>query len=168
MITYKSHAQPFDIIIVYNPKSWLHRLIHRVTGYKAGHVALYMGDGIITEAGSGGVIRRTWKNYKSGSRVYLARVINLTESQELKIREYCFESERKPYAFGQLIMIFLKNLFRVRHVPDVSRQAVICSEFVAAAFKSAGVVLCPGIRPHETTPGDIMKSEVVFLIKGWR
>ncbi|RPI78800.1 MAG: hypothetical protein EHM45_05280 [Desulfobacteraceae bacterium] len=167
MITYKNKAQPLDIIVVYNPKSWLHHLIHRVTGYKAGHVAIYMGDGMITEAGSGGVIRRTWKNYKSGSRVYLARVLSLTESQELKIREYCFESERRPYAFGQLIMILIKNLFRVRHVPDVSRQAVICSEFIALVFKSAGVVLCPKVHTWETTPGDILKSEVVFLVKGW-
>lgn len=167
MITYKNLAQPLDIIIVYNPKSWLHRLIYRVTEYKAGHVALYLGDGMIVEANSSGVHRKPWKNYRDGMKVYLARPLGMTETMELNIRMYCLANENKPYAFAQLAMIFFKNLFRVRHVPDVSKQAVICSEFVAWAFWYGGIYLCPGVRAPETTPGDIAKSDKVFLIKGW-
>ena len=167
MITYKTKAQPLDIIIVYNPKSWLHRLIHGVTHYKAGHVALYLGDGRIIEANSSGVHVKDWKNYRDGMLVYLGRCGNLNEDRELKIRQYAADMVNKEYAFAQLAMIFFKNLFGVRHIPDVSKQAVICSEFVARAFKEAGILLCPGIRPEETTPGDIMRSRELFLIKGW-
>jgi uncharacterized protein YycO len=167
MITYKNLAQPLDIIITYNPKSWLHRLIYRVTEYKAGHVALYLGDGMIVEANSSGVHRKPWKNYRDGMKVYLARPLGMTENAELAIRKFCLESENRPYAFGQLVMIFFKNLFRVRHVPDVSKQAVICSEFIADAFYEGGLDLCPKLHSDETTPGDIAKSDKVFLIKGW-
>ena len=166
MITYKSKSQPLDIIIVYNPRSWLHRLIYGVTSYKAGHVALYLGDGIIIEANSSGVHRKPWKNYRDGMLVYLARPIAMTEAAGLKIREYCFKSENRPYAFGQLIAIFFKNLFHVRHVPDVSKQAVICSEFVACALQEGGIILS-SVMTFETTPGDIMKSDRVFLLQGW-
>jgi uncharacterized protein YycO len=145
----------------------LHRLIYGVTHYKAGHVALYLGDGIICEANSSGVHRKPWKNYREGMRVYLARPISLTETAGLKIRKYCLESENRPYAFLQLIMIFIKNIFRVRHVPDVSKQAVICSEFVADAFYEGNIDLCPGIYSDETSPGDIAKSEKIYLVKGW-
>ena len=167
MITYKSKIQPLDIIIVYNPRSWLHRLISRVTHYKAGHVALYLGDGLIAEANRSGVHVKDWKNYRDGMLVYLGRCHNMNETREVKIRQYANDSINRPYAFAQLAMIFFKNLFNVRHVPDVSKQAVICSEFVARAFKEAGILLCPGIRPEETTPGDIMRSRELFLIKGW-
>jgi hypothetical protein len=67
-------------------------------------------------------------------------------------------------------MIFIKNLFGVRHVPDVSRQAVICSEFVAKAFiegSEGKMDLCPTIPSWTVTPGDIAKSEKIYLIKGW-
>lgn len=167
MITYKKLAQPLDIIIVYNPKSWLHRLIYGVTHYKAGHVALYLGDGIICEANSTGVHRKPWKNYRDGMRVYLARPISMTEKSALRIRRWCFDTENRPYAFGQLVMIFFKNLFRFKHAPDISKQAFICSEHLAYAFLMGDIVLCPGKMPAETTPGDIAKSDKIFLIRGW-
>lgn len=167
MIDYKSKIQPLDILIVYNPRSWLHRLIYGVTHYKAGHVALYLGDGMIIEANSTGVHRKQWKNYREGMKVYIARPLSITETSELKIRSACLDMENDRYAFLQLAMIFIKNLFRVRHVPDVSKQAVICSEFVATVFLAGGINLCPGINPWEVTPGDIMKSNSVYLIEGW-
>lgn len=160
-MTYKDALIPLDIIITYDPRSWLHVLIHDVTGYKAGHVALYLGDGMIVEATRTGVHRRPWKNYKAGTLVKIARVKSLNEFSEIKIRNYCFESESRPYAFGQLIFIFLKNLFHARHVPDCSKQAVICSEFVAESFLAGWIKLCGKLKPHETTPGNILKSDKV-------
>jgi len=118
MINYKTKAQPLDIIIVYNPKSWLHRLIYRVTEYKAGHVALYLSDGIICEANSTGVHRKPWKNYKDGMRVYLARPIGMTEGAELKIRKMAFDCENYLYSFGQLFAYLIKTVFHLRHVPE--------------------------------------------------
>ena len=50
---YKDQLKLLDIIIVYNKKSLLHRLIRRVTGYKAGHVLIYAGKNKIVEASIG-------------------------------------------------------------------------------------------------------------------
>jgi uncharacterized protein YycO len=167
MITYKSKIQPLDIIIVYNPRSWLHRLISRVTHYKAGHVALYLGDGLIAEANRSGVHVKEWKDYRDGMRVYLARCPDAVGERGRCIREYAANAVNTPYAFGQLVAILFKNIFRLRHVPDVSGQAMICSEFVARAYRAGDVVLCPGIRPEETTPADITQSRSVFVMRGW-
>ncbi len=163
MPNYKTVIQPMDIIMVYNRRSWLHRIIHGVTGYKAGHVALYLGDGMICEANKTGVHRKEWKDYNAPRRVFLARPIAMNETKELAIREFCFDSENQKYAYGQLILILIKNLLHVRHVPDVSKQAVICSEFVARAFRAGGIDLCPNLDPQETTPGDITNSAEVYV-----
>ena len=166
MINYREKIKPLDIIIVYNKKSWLHRLIKGVTGYKAGHVALYAGDEIIIEAGSTGVNYKKWKKYNKNCLVYMARREKLTESQEVKIRIFCGEAEHKEYAFAQLLVMAVKYAFRLSRVPDVSKKAMICSEFVAGAFASAGIKLVE--KPaHEVTPGDILTSNELTIIEGW-
>lgn len=157
-MSYKEQAQAMDIIVVYNPQSLLHRLIKKVTGYRAGHVALYAGDGMIYEAGSTGVIRRKWKNYSKKSKVFLCRDLLMNENKELHIRKYCFEKENQDYAFLQLPIFVFKYWFGVNHVPDVSKKAMVCSEFVAGAYASAGIKICDE-KPHETSPGDILFSD---------
>ena len=166
MITYKNKIEPLDIIIVYNKKSLLHRLIHGVTHYKAGHVALYLGDGIIIEAQSTGVKRKKWKSYKEGMKIYIGRYVALTELQQLKIRQSCMDAENYKYSFGQLVAILIKYLFKLKRVPDVSKKQMICSEFIAWVFLSAGIKLADA-KPWETTPADILKSDVLHLVKGW-
>ena len=88
-------------------------------------------------------------------------VVNLfgTGVAELKIREYCKASENENYSFIQLFFLLIKNIFQINDIPDASKQSVICSEFVARAFRSGGIDLCPGIDPEDTTPADIAKSK---------
>jgi hypothetical protein len=167
MITYKTKIKPMDIIIVYNKRSWLHRLIYGITDMQAGHIALYLGDGIICEANSTGIHRKPWKNYNDNMLVYLARCKIINETRGILIRRFCWDMENRKYAFGQLIVMALKYLFRLSHVPDVSKKAMICSEFVANAMLAGDINLCPGKAAHEITPGDILKSSAVWVIKGW-
>jgi len=166
MITYKQYIKPLDIIVVYNKKSWLHRLIFRVTDYKAGHVAIYLGGELIVEANSKGVHYKTWKNYNDDCRVWLVRYLGMSGKKDLAIRKYCFEAQNTKYSFLQLVALFLKYTFKLSHVPDVSKKAMVCSEFVAAAFKSAGISLV-NLEPHETTPEMILNSDNVTLVPGW-
>lgn len=164
-MNYKELAQAMDIIVVYNPKSILHKIISKVTGYRAGHVALYVGDGKIYEAGSTGIVRRKWKNYNKKALVFLCRYQAMNEAIEMAIRTYCFKAEGNNYAFAQLLMMFLKYTFRLSHVPDVSKKAMICSEFVSAAYASAGIRLCDKCHDHEVSPADILNSTKIWRIE---
>lgn len=161
-MNYKESIMEMDIIIVYNPRSWLHKLIYKTTNHKAGHVALYVGDGKIYEANSSGVHKKNWKKYSGDRIVYLARCPLITEYQKLKIWKYCFDNEGTRYSFLQLGLIWLQYFFKINKIPDASKKAMICSEFVANAFLDAGIKLT-NKKPHETTPADILKSEVTYV-----
>lgn len=164
MVNYKRKIMPLDIIIIYNKKSFLHKLIHGVTGYRAGHVALYMGNEMISEATKSGIHRKKWKNYSRNCNIYLARFLQLSETQELKIRQYVYECENQKYSFLQLLAILLMYIFKLKKIPDVSKKAQICSEFVAMSFMRAGINLC-NKSPHATVPGDLLKSNILSIIK---
>ena len=163
---YKDQLQPYDIIVVYNPKSWLHKLIYRVTEYKAGHVALYVGNGKIYQATSHGVQCNDVRNYTDKHKIFICRYWEnlLTQMHNDAILQYCEKSAGKKYAFLQLAMMLLKYTFRLSRVPDVSKSAMICSEFVAEAFEYAGIDLC--FKPsHEVTPADILNSKKLWRIE---
>lgn len=163
-MSYKDQLQPLDIIVVYNPKSWLHRLIKGVTGYKAGHVALYTGFDEIYEAQSEGIHKTRVKTYPVKSRVYICRVMDLDIMQRNRIIVKCMALEGKKYAFLQLAMMWAKYTFKIKRVPDVSKKAMICSEFVARVFEEVDIDL--SWKPSwEVTPGDILESKKVWRIE---
>ena len=163
-MSYTDNLQPMDIIIIYNPKSILHRIIHRVTEYKAGHVALYVGDGKIYEACSHGIVRKNVKKYTSKHRVFTGRYLQLKEFDEIQIRNYCFRREGQRYSFLQLPMILFQYIFKLKKIPDVSKKAMICSEFIAKAYLSIQIKLSKKL-PHETTPADIMNSNKLKVVR---
>lgn len=163
-MSYKEMLNPFDIIVVYNPKSWLHKLIKGVTGYKAGHVALYIGSDEIYEAQSTGIKRKRAKEYTDNHKIYICRVMQLDNDDCTRIIDFCMASEGKKYAFLQLIMMWAKYTFHINRVPDVSKKAMICSEFVAKAFEISGIRLSDKY-PWEVTPGDILESDKVWKIE---
>lgn len=176
---YKSQVLPYDTIIVYNRRSWLHRIIFRLTEYKAGHVALYIGNGEIIEAGSTGVKRKKWKNYTKHHEIYLARSRKLYKNSQvdrikdmkdqikhdvvLKINQYCDKVLNQKYAYLQLLMFAIKYIFKINRVPDVSKKALVCSEFVANAYLAGGIVIDKTKKPHEIAPADILNSKKMLI-----
>lgn len=158
MTDYKKFLRPYDIIVVYNPRSFLHRLIFKTTGYKAGHVALYLGRDEIVQATSTGVKKRFTNNY-GGKLVHILRNKNgLIPEQGQMIDCYVKESINKEYAFLQLVLLWVKYTFRLSHIPDVSKKAMICSEFVANCYINANIDLCAKKKSHEVVPSDIFNS----------
>jgi len=158
MIDYKTILQPYDIIVVYNPRSLLHRLIYRITEYKAGHVALYYGHEEIVQAQSTGIKLHGLNKY-TGKLVYVLRYREkLIPAQGQMIDCYVKESINKEYAFLQLVLLWVKYTFRLSHIPDVSKKAMICSEFVANCYINANIDLCAKKKSHEVVPSDIFNS----------
>ena len=163
MESYKKIVAPLDIILVYNKTSWFHRMVAKVTRYRAGHVAIYVGDGMICEAGGKGVIRRPWKNYSSNTRIFIGRHLGLTEKQGLDMMYKCLELEGQKYAYLQLLAIFFQQVFGISKIPDVSKRAMICSEQVAEIYKAGGIKLSGNKKPHEITPADILNSDMLHF-----
>lgn len=163
-MNYIDQLQPYDIIVVYNPSSWLHRLIYRVTDYKAGHVALYIGDGKIYQAGSKGVLCKDLKNYSSKCKIWICRYMDLIPGHKILLKDFCEKSAGKKYAFLQLLMIWFSYTFGVSNVPDVSKKAMICSEFVSTAFNYAFIKLSEKDL-WNITPADILNSDKLWRIE---
>lgn len=161
-MSYKENLKELDIIIVYNKKSWLHRLIYGFTKYKAGHCAIHLGNLKIIEANSTGVKIKECKDYTKNHKIIIATPKQINDSQKYLIRKYCDERLNTKYAFGQLIVMALKYIFKLKSTPDISKRAMICSEFVANAFL-AGDIDLSGLPAHETTPGHIMSSDEVDI-----
>ena len=113
IMDYTEKIQPFDVIVVYNPLSLLHRLIKGVTHEKAGHVALYVGDDTIAEASSKGIDYKKIKTYKPKAIVKLARAKRLTEEKKGIIKSYCGLVIGQKYAFIQLVAIWIKYLLKL-------------------------------------------------------
>lgn len=168
-MSYKENLKELDIIIVYNKKSWLHRLVYGFTGYKAGHVAIHLGNLKIIEANSTGVKIKPCKNYTKNHRIVLATAKGfknvpagyINERQHAILR-YCDKKLNTKYAYGQIIILWLKYIFKLKSTPDISKKAMICSEFVANAFL-AGDIKLSHLPAHETTPGHIMSSDEVDI-----
>jgi len=168
-IKYSNILREADIIVVYNRRSWLHRLIYGVTGYKAGHVLIYLFSDLIAEAQINGVRVKNLKKYKKTKYdlyIFRYKMVDVDKSSAIIASSLKCCGER--YAVLQLIAILFKYLFRLKKIKDVSRKAMICSEFVARAYKDAGVSLFPNKNTAEVVPSDFIHNALldnVFMHK---
>ena len=94
-IDYQSHLYPCDIIIVYNKRSFLHKIICWITRKeaknKAGHIAINLENGLMVEANALGVRVKNLKNYsKRKYVVYIVTksntIIELTDSINYEVK----------------------------------------------------------------------------------
>jgi len=91
MHKYTHLLQKGDIILVYNKKSFLHKIICFITrkessGYKAGHVILYLFGNMIADASFRGVSESSAPKFsKSKYNLYIARYKNNNNTIENKI-----------------------------------------------------------------------------------
>jgi len=163
-MTYKDIIEPFDIIIIYNPKSWLHKMIYKVTEYKAGHVALYLPGGNIAQAVSTGVCIKDLKDYDSNYKIYLARYGNFNSEIYRSLSISVENSLGKKYSYFQLIAMLFQYIFHINRIPDVSKSAMICSEFIAKTFEDADIDI--SFKPSwQVTPADIYNSKKLTIIE---
>jgi len=177
-IQYTQLLKDADILLIFNKKSFLHKIIHWVTkpesdskyipeGWKAGHVAIYLTKGIIAEALGDGIGKKRLRTYNDKKyKLFIARCDKLTEELKNKIIIEALKIERTgtKYAFFQLPLFLLHKFFKVENVPDVSKKAMICSEYVAESYKKAGVPLF-NKDSEEVNPNDFFESTLLKIIE---
>ena len=159
-LAYKNNLSFGDVIVVYNPKSLLHRLIDKVTGQKtplkAGHVAMFYEGMSIIEANSSGVNIKPCKNYTPHHLIYVRRCKTIDVAHIMILERAIKDSLKKKYSFFQLPVIALAYLFK-RGLPDVSKKAVICSELVAELYDKIGITINRK-KPQNVAPIDFLIS----------
>ena len=169
-IDYKHLLQRADILLVYNKRSLLHKLICKITRresseYKAGHVALYLFDDLMTEASAFGIRNKKLKSYDVNKHaLYIARHVGIDETIQKKIINSAITKAGNRYAFLQLPLILFKYLFKLNNIPDVSRKAMICSEFVASEYAGAGAPLFTK-DSEEVTTNDYFSCDKLGITK---
>ena len=157
------------VIVVYNTKSFLHKIIAVITRKpftpKAGHVALYLEETDVAEAIARGVVLRKVKGFNAKKyNIYLARYRDLDESTCNKIIEAAVTMVGTPYSYWQLPLLWFKYFFKLKSIPDASKKAVICSEFISKCFKEADIDLF-GKDCEEAVPVDYLDKTKFIVTK---
>jgi uncharacterized protein YycO len=160
-LAYKNNLSFGDVIVVYNPKSLLHRLIDKVTGrhtpFRAGHVAMFHEGMNIVEANSSGVNIKPCKNYTPHHLIYVRRCKTVDIAHIMILEKAIQDSIKEKYSFFQLPVIMLSYLFK-RSMPDVSKKAVICSELIAGYYQKIGIKINRK-TPQNVAPIDFLLDE---------
>ena len=162
-----------DILLVYNKHSLVHKIICFVTRkeskeYKAGHVMLYLfGDLVADATGALGVRERVMPPfYKGEHKVYRARYNSINEEIRNRIINIALEKTHKKdkirYAFLQIPLILFKYLFKLKNIPDVSKKAMVCSEFATQVYKEADVPLFIE-DSEEVTPNHFFSNKKLLI-----
>ena len=71
----------------------------------------------------------------------------------------------KPYDFARLAEIWIREKMGIDDAADLAEggDALICSEYVALAWRAAGLDLAPDKPDHLTTPADLHGSALVAI-----
>jgi len=132
-----------DVLLTYNKVNFISKLIQDVTNGPS-HAMVYVGDGKVAEASVGGVQISKLSKYTHSSHyeIEVLRYNKMTNYIFMSIYEYYILNKHKRYAYLQLFIdfLFIKLHLKPRRIYDI-KNAFVCSEFVAKAFRYAGVKL---------------------------
>lgn len=149
---------------VTSTSGWVAWVIRTVTRSSVNHAFLYLGAGSILEADpNGGISPGTSNEYPQAVWSDVA----LTDVQRAAICKWGLQHRGVPYNFVDIAaLLYAKTIARLQPrwaVPHSIRarlstdRRMICSQFVDAAYRAAGVQLFTDDRlSGDVTPGDLL------------
>jgi len=161
------NAAPGDILLFHHARKF-NLLITWLTRSNFYHVAIYQGDSHVVEARPRGVVSRDL-NGPDGDRYF--DVVPAPQQKGKAALEWAESQIGADYDKSDAVVITLDQLFRLRlapllrrkrvktlsgddAVPETQAQQYSCGEFVALAFRNAGVELFPDREPPEIVPAE--------------
>ena len=133
------------------------RLIRVGTASRWNHAFIYLGDGLIVEANPTGVAISSVSKYP---QIAWNRHTNIPAKTRDKIVEAAYKEVGKPYAFLDIIVIFLRiiglrfirpNTFW-KKLSDINGW--FCSELVSYCYRISGIPILKK-KDDLVTPGDL-------------
>jgi len=153
--------KPCDLIIVDNDTSWIGRIISFVTRSPFVHVATVVAeDGSVIEGAPQGVVNNNIETFKDFE---LYRVTDITPDQISKVIDFLKSELGRPYDFGAIVyLLWLIITFntKARNAWDDANKWT-CTELVATAFATAGIVFRDDIPLANISANDIATSDIV-------
>jgi len=173
-IEYTQYLKNGDIVLTYNKKNLFSRLIakcSKVKGndFKASHAILVLSTdfGLMAESAfPGGVKIKKYHRYKKGKNVvYILRIKDFSNEQYQLLVKSAVEKEGLKYSLLQVFALLIKYIFKVKAIGDVSKRAMVCSEYVSQIFKDSTMDLFPGFSSVNVSPQMFFTCPRLFLIK---
>lgn len=145
--------EPGDILLFAHARG-LNRLITWFTHSQYYHVAIYAGAAHVIEARPQGVVRR---DLRGPEGTHYAAVLPAPGGKGTAALAWAEGQIGAGYDRWDLLVILLEHLFRHLHLNYTPRGKFSCGEFVAEAFRHAGVDLFPGRESSEIVPADFAR-----------
>jgi hypothetical protein len=160
-------------ILLFRGKSWISRIIRRVTGSPYSHAAIvsWWNDRlmVLEAVGKGIVVSRmsVVVHQYSGKVELWTTDAKLVRTEVIRAAQRLLGKRYSPY---KLIRNLGRLVFRrPRHDevdPDAPPDDFICSEFVSRVWRAGGIDLVSGAPDMYTKPSDIAKSPHLRKIGG--
>jgi uncharacterized protein YycO len=152
-----------DLIFV-QPTDFIGKAIAWVTRSNDCHVAVVISKSFIIEAAWSGVRLARIDSYNNFE---VFRYINvLSDEQSKSIIDFSYSKIGEWYDFGGALYLgwlwLTRQSKKINQLNDPDRW--FCSELVVAAFRSAGIDLCPGIPAADVDPGTLSQSALLKKI----
>lgn len=144
-------AKPGDILLFDQPTGGLGAIISLVTRSTYYHVAIFEEQTFTIEARQRGVVRRDLRTKEGG---HTWTVIPAPQGRGEPALAWARSQIGDKFDRFDFLMILLDRVFgRLKiHYEPIGKYS--CGEFVARAFREAGVVLFPDLQDADVEPAD--------------
>ncbi|MBP1848261.1 cell wall-associated NlpC family hydrolase [Rhizobium petrolearium] len=161
-----ANLMPGDILFSTDPEGRESKAIRTATGSPFSHAAIYRGELNFLEAADYGVINFNYFRFgitsKSNVAVYRLRPTEEAEALAAKASTAVEKYRQLDYWTPGAVMSAFKMLRRLGARTGLwlpaREKGFFCSYLVSQSYDDVGLELCPGLRPHEIHPGDLLKS----------
>jgi hypothetical protein len=161
-----AHLIPGDILFCTDPDGRESKAIRTATGSPFSHAAIYKGELNFLEAADYGVSNFSYARFgiasKSNVAVYRLKTTDQSESFAAKASIAVENYRELDYWTPGAVMSAFKELRRLGAWTGLwlpaREKGFFCSYLVAQSYDDAGLALCPGLKPHEIHPGDLLDS----------
>lgn len=152
--------QPFDLLFVYG-RTWIGRVISRVTSSPYSHVAIVLDKRHIAETDWRKPLQIEHNNYRATDYDVYRYHAGLTDEQKKVMGEFINSMLGTKYDLLQTVTngLFILTRFPIRDAPD----RMNCSETVDRMFAAAGIDLVPGVL-GKVSPADLSRSEKLMKV----
>lgn len=153
-----------DVLVSFNKTHKVSAIIASTTDSSWSHVSMYIGQGMILESSTHGVVISPLKNYFQGKHNIMGLThVKATLEKKIDIKDKALSFVGKRYGYLQMLWYAFVRLVGKSEDPtwqlDLQPRAMVCSEAIAKAYKLNGYDIKPGFKSYGVEPVDFVQSK---------